>query len=159
MTAASPSIDQTTEVKRRNPLAETWENLRKSWAGMVGLTLIILHILIATTSPLWIPQDPLLMNAEIRSQAPSAEHLMGTDKLGRDVFSRSMVGGRVTLIVTLLAIIIAVSWGGLLGIVLGLVNGPADELIMRFVDALLSIPWLLIVVFRPRGTPDSRTMA
>ena len=59
MTAASPSIDQTTEVKRRNPLAETWENLRKSWAGMVGLTLIILHILIATTSPLWIPHQVL----------------------------------------------------------------------------------------------------
>ncbi len=146
MTAASPSIDQTTEIKRRNPLAETWDNLRKSWAGMVGLVLIISHILIATTSPLWIPRDPLVMNSEIRTQAPSAEHLMGTDKLGRDVFSRSMVGGRVTLIVTLLAIIIAVSWGGLLGIVLGLVNGRADELIMRFVDALLSIPWLLIIL-------------
>ena len=52
------------------------------------------------------------MNAEIRSQAPSAEHLMGTDKLGRDVFSRSMLGGRVTIVVTLIAIVIAMIWGG-----------------------------------------------
>ncbi|MEE9599648.1 MAG: ABC transporter permease [Anaerolineales bacterium] len=146
MTGASPLVEQNSIVKRRSPLVETWENLRKSWAGMLGLLLIILHILIAGTSPVWIPQDPLEMNADIRSQAPSAEHLMGTDKLGRDVFSRSMIGGRVTLVVTLLAISIAVAWGGLLGIVLGLVNGPADEIIMRLVDAMLSIPWLLILL-------------
>ena len=146
MAVASPSIDQTVVARRRSPLAETWENLRRSWAGMVGLALIVLHILIATTSPYWIPQDPLEMNAEIRSQAPSAEHLMGTDKLGRDVFSRSMLGGRVTIVVTLIAIIIAMVWGGLLGIVLGLVNGRADEIIMRLVDALLSIPWLLMLL-------------
>ncbi len=146
MTVASPSVEQITAVKRRSPLAETWENLRRSWAGMVGLALIVLHLLIATTSPYWIPQDPLEMSAEIRSQAPSAEHLMGTDKLGRDVFSRSMLGGRVTIVVTMIAIIIAVVWGGLLGIVLGLINGRADELIMRVVDALLSIPWLLILL-------------
>jgi len=146
MTVATPTAEQTTVVKRRSPLAETWENLRRSWAGMLGLVLIVLHLLIATTSPYWIPQDPLEMNADIRSKAPSAEHIMGTDKLGRDVFSRSMLGGRVTIVVTLIAIIIAVVWGGLLGIVLGLVNGRADELIMRVVDALLSIPWLLILL-------------
>jgi len=146
MAVASPSIDQTAVTRRRSPLAETWENLRRSWAGMVGLALIVLHILIATTSPYWVPQDPLEMSAEIRSQAPSAEHLMGTDKLGRDVFSRSMLGGRVTIVVTLIAIIIAMVWGGLLGIVLGLVNGRADEIIMRLVDALLSIPWLLMLL-------------
>jgi peptide/nickel transport system permease protein len=146
MTATPTTIEQPTIVKRRSPLAETWENLRRSWAGMIGLVLIILNILIAVTSPLWIPKDPFVMNSEIRSQAPSVEHLMGTDKLGRDVFSRSMLGGRVAIVVTLIAIVIAVLWGGLLGIVLGLLNGLADELIMRVVDALLSIPWLLILL-------------
>jgi peptide/nickel transport system permease protein len=113
---------------------------------VLGLILIVVHILIATTSPYWVPQDPLEMNAEIRNLPPSAEHLMGTDKLGRDVFSRSMLGGRVTMVVTLVAIAIAIIWGGLLGIVLGLLNGRADEIIMRVVDALLSIPWLLILL-------------
>lgn len=146
MTVASPTVEQPTTVKRRSPLAETWENLRRSWAGMLGLTLIILHILIAVTSPYWIPKDPFEMNAEIRNQDPSVEHIFGTDKLGRDVFSRSMLGGRVTIVVTLIAIVIAMLWGGLLGIVLGLLNGRADELIMRLVDALLSIPWLLMLL-------------
>lgn len=146
MTVASPAVESTTTVKRRSPLAETWENLRRSWAGMLGLILIILHLFIAVTSPYWLPQDPFEMNAEIRNQAPSAEHIFGTDKLGRDVFSRSMLGGRVTLVVTLIAIVIAIIWGGLLGIVLGLLNGRADELIMRLVDALLSIPWLLLLL-------------
>ena len=146
MTVASPPVEETTTIKRRSPLVETWENLRRSWAGMLGLTLIGLHLIIAVSSPYWVPHDPLEMNAEIRSQAPSAEHLMGTDKLGRDIFSRSMIGGRVTIVVTLIAIVIAMLWGGLLGIVLGLVNGRADELIMRLVDALLSIPWLLLLL-------------
>ena len=117
MTVATQSAEDTTAVRRRSPLAETWENLRRSWAGMLGLTLILFHILIAATSPYWVPQDPLEMSAEIRTQAPSVEHPFGTDKLGRDVFSRSMLGGRVTLVVTLIAIVIATVWGGLLGIV------------------------------------------
>ena len=146
MAVATTSAEQVKSVRRRSPIAETWENLRRSWAGVLGLTLIVVHILIATTSPYWVPQDPLEMNAEIRNLPPSAEHLMGTDKLGRDVFSRSMLGGRVTMVVTLVAIAIAIIWGGLLGIVLGLLNGRADEIIMRVVDALLSIPWLLILL-------------
>jgi len=146
MAVATTSAEQVKSVRRRSPIAETWENLRRSWAGVLGLILIVVHILIATTSPYWVPQDPLEMNAEIRNLPPSAEHLMGTDKLGRDVFSRSMLGGRVTMVVTLVAIAIAIIWGGLLGIVLGLLNGRADEIIMRVVDALLSIPWLLILL-------------
>ena len=146
MAVATTSAEQVKSVRRRSPIAETWENLRRSWAGVLGLILIVVHILIATTSPYWVPQDPLEMNAEIRNLPPSAEHLMGTDKLGRDVFSRSMLGGRVTMVVTLVAIAIAIIWGGLLGMVLGLLNGRADEIIMRVVDALLSIPWLLILL-------------
>ncbi len=86
------------------------------------------------------------MDAQIRTEAPSTEHLMGTDKLGRDVFSRSMLGGRVTLVVTIVATFIAISWGGLAGILLGFLGGRADEIIMRVVDALLSIPWLLTLL-------------
>ena len=146
MTVATPPVEETAVIKRRSPLVETWENLRRSWAGMLGLTLIIAHLIIAVTSPYWVPQDPLEMNAEIRNQAPSREHLFGTDKLGRDIFSRSMVGGRVTIVVTLIAIVIAMIWGGLLGIVLGLLGGRTDELVMRLVDAMLSIPWLLLLL-------------
>ncbi len=146
MTTATPSAGQLTTIRRRSPLAETWDNLRRSWAGMVGLFLIIFHLLLALASPVLIPRDPLLMNAEIRTEDPSADYLLGTDKLGRDVFSRSMLGGRVTIVVTILSTFLAVAWGGFAGILLGFLGGRADEIIMRLVDALLSIPWLLILL-------------
>jgi peptide/nickel transport system permease protein len=113
---------------------------------MFGLFLIIFHLLLALASPYLVPQDPFLMNAQARTEAPSAEHLMGTDKLGRDMFSRSMLGGRVTLVVTILSTFIAVTWGGLAGILLGSLGGRIDEIVMRLVDAILSIPWLLILL-------------
>ena len=146
MTTVTPSAGQLTTIRRRSPLAETWDNLRRSWAGMVGLFLIIFHLLLALASPVLIPRDPLLMNAEIRTEGPSADYLLGTDKLGRDVFSRSMLGGRVTIVVTILSTFLAVAWGGFAGILLGFLGGRADEIIMRLVDALLSIPWLLILL-------------
>ena len=146
MTVASPTAGQISTIKRRSPMSETWEYLRRSRAGMIGLFLIVFHLLMALTSPLLVPQDPLEMNAEARIEAPSTEPLMGTDRLGRDVFSRSMLGGRVTLVVTIVAIILAVIWGSLAGIALGLLGGRIDEVVMRFVDALLSLPWLLILL-------------
>jgi len=146
MTVSTQDLEQPLIIKRRHPLAETWDNLRRSWAGMVGLSLIVIHLLVAVTSPLLVPHDPLEMDATDAKQAPSKEHWMGTDKLGRDVFSRSMVGGRVTLVVTILATIIAVTWGGGAGILFGFIGGRADEVFMRFVDAFLSIPWLLILL-------------
>jgi peptide/nickel transport system permease protein len=146
MAVATASAEQLPIVRRRSPLAETWSNLRRSWAGILGLTLVVFHLLLALTSPYLVPHDPLEMSAEIRSQAPSSEHPFGTDKLGRDAFSRSMLGGRVTLVVTILGTAIAVTWGGLAGILLGFLGGWVDEIIMRIVDAFLSIPWLLILL-------------
>lgn len=146
MAAETPTVEQLTSVKRRSAVAETWENLRHSTAGMIGLALIVIHLLLAITSPLLIPHDPLAMSAPDRNLAPSLEHPFGTDKLGRDVFSRSMVGGRVAIVVTIIAIGLAVIWGGLVGILLGFLGGRTDEIIMRIVDALLSIPWLLLLL-------------
>lgn len=146
MTSATSTEGQLTTVKRRSFVAETWDSLRHSVSGMVGLSLIVIHLLIAISSPYFVPHDPLKMNAQERNAPPSAEHLLGTDKLGRDVFSRSMMGGRVTLVVTIVAISLAVLWGGLVGILLGFLGGRIDEIVMRIVDALLAIPWLLLLL-------------
>jgi peptide/nickel transport system permease protein len=146
MAISAQVAEGSTIIKRRHPIAETWDNLRRSWSGMFGLFLIVIHLVVALVSPLFVPHDPLEMNSKVSNQAPSSEHLMGTDKLGRDVFSRSMVGGRVTIVVTILATVIAVFWGGLGGILFGFLGGRADEIFMRIVDAFLSIPWLLILL-------------
>ena len=146
MTATSQAVEQLTPVRRRHPLAETWDNLRRSWGGMIGLSLIILHVLIAFASPYIVPKDPLVMDSQIRNELPSSEYPFGTDKLGRDMFSRSLVGGRIALLVTMLGTALAMTWGGLTGILLGFLGGRTDELIMRVVDALLAIPWLLVLL-------------
>jgi peptide/nickel transport system permease protein len=146
MAVEAPTIEQLTTVKRRSALAETWENLRHSKAGIIGLAFIVIHLLLAITAPYLVLHDPLEMNAQIRNEAPSIEHPFGTDNLGRDVFSRSMMGGRVAILVTIVAISLAVIWGGFVGILLGFIGGRTDEIIMRVVDALLSIPWLLLLL-------------
>lgn len=133
-------------MKRRSPLLETWDNLRRSWGGMIGLALILIHFFVALISPVVVPHDPLEMDSKNRSALPSWEHPFGTDKLGRDVFSRSLVGGRVSLAVTLAATLLALTWGGLAGILLGFLGGWVDEVAMRVVDALLAIPWLLVLL-------------
>ncbi len=146
MAVETPTVEQLTTVKRRSALAETWENLRYSKAGMIGLSLIVIHLILAITSPVIVPHDPLAMSAPDRNLAPSLDHPFGTDKLGRDVFSRSLMGGRVAMLVTLIGISLAIIWGGLVGILLGFLGGRTDEIVMRIVDALLSIPWLLLLL-------------
>lgn len=132
--------------KQQSPMAEIWANLRRSWGGMIGLTLIVFHLAMALVSPYITPYDPLKFDAKARSDTPSAEHVFGTDKLGRDILSRSMMGGRVTLVITIIGTTIAVVWGGLFGILIGFLGGRVDETVMRVVDALLSIPWLLFLL-------------
>ncbi len=144
-TTATPE-QMITPPKQQSPMAEIWSNLRRSWGGMIGLTLIVLHLAMALVSPYITPYDPLKFDAKARSNTPSAEHVFGTDKLGRDILSRSMMGGRVTLVITIIGTTIAVVWGGLFGILIGFLGGRVDEVIMRVVDALLSIPWLLFLL-------------
>ena len=113
-----------------------------SWpSGAIGLSLVVFHVLLALTSPLYVPYDFKTMNSML--MPPSAEHWLGTDHLGRDVLTRVLLGGREALLITGVATPIAVTWGGFLGILFGLVGGRVDEVLMRVVDAFLSLPWIL----------------
>ena len=115
-------------------------------SGLVGLILVASHIVLAIVSPALAPYDFRELSAQIILNAPSSEHWLGTDNLGRDVFTRTMLGGRQALLVTTISTILAITWGGLLGVLLGLVGGRLDELLMRLVDAFLSLPWILVLL-------------
>ena len=110
-------------------------------SGAIGLSLVVFHVLLALTSPLYVPYDFKTMNSML--MPPSSEHWLGTDHLGRDVLTRVLLGGREALLVTGVATPIAVVWGGFMGILFGLVGGRIDEVLMRVVDAFLSLPWIL----------------
>ena len=112
-------------------------------SGAVGLTLVMAHLLLAIISPLIVPYDYKAMNSAMMLTGPEAAHWLGTDHLGRDVFTRVLLGGREALLVTGIATPIAVTWGGFVGIFFGLVGGRIDEVMMRVVDAFLSLPWIL----------------
>ncbi len=146
MATVVPTRDKAAPIRRRSRLAETWLYLRQSKAGMLGLTIVILHLLIALSSPLIVPYDPTDIDASLKNQSPSREHLFGTDQFGRDVFTRVLLGGRIALAITLTATVIAVTWGGTLGILLGFLSGRTDEAVMRVVDALLAAPYILFLL-------------
>ena len=115
-------------------------------SGLVGLILVAFHIALAIVSPALAPYDFRELSAQIILNEPSSEHWFGTDNLGRDVFTRTMLGGRQALLVTTISTILAIIWGGLLGVLLGLVGGRLDELLMRLVDAFLCLPWILVLL-------------
>ena len=115
-------------------------------SGAIGLAIVVFHLLLALFGPLIVPYDYAQQNVEAIMAPPSAEHWFGADRLGRDVFTRTVLGGREAIVISTLSTIVAMLWGGLLGIFLALVGGRLDELVMRCVDALLSIPWVLTVM-------------
>ena len=115
-------------------------------SGLIGLCILSFHVLLALTSPLYVPYDFKAIDPSLMLQAPSSEYWFGTDSLGRDVFTRTILGGRTALTVTFFGSLIALIWGGSLGIFCGLVGGKIDDVVMRIIDAFLSIPWILAML-------------
>ena len=123
--------------------------LRDVWAqrsGRIGMGIVGLHLAVALAAPLIVPQDPAFQDAGAMLQSPSLTHWFGTDRLGRDVFSRTLLGGREAMLIATIATVIAMVWGSTLGILVALIGGRTDAVVMRFVDALMSIPWVLLVM-------------
>jgi peptide/nickel transport system permease protein len=119
-------------------------------AGLVGNTIIAIVMLTALLAPLIAPYDPVAIDLNNKLMAPGTLHLMGTDQSGRDVLSRVIWGSRASLEVGILAVMIGLGGGVSLGIVAGYYSGRiVEQVIMRTVDALFSIPmlvWAIAVV-------------
>ena len=124
-------------------MAQTLRELMARPSGAIGLTLVVLHVLVALASPWLATHDFKAVSAIDMLTPPDMKHWFGTDHLGRDVFTRTLLGGREAILVTAIATPLAVVWGGMLGIYLGLVGGRRDDVLMRVVDAFLSLPWIL----------------
>jgi len=143
MSELAPTTAPSLAPKRLAGLRTLLRDVMSRPSGAIGLSLVVLHVFIALTSPLYVPYDFKKMNSMLMLMPPSSEHWMGTDHLGRDVLTRVLLGGREALLVTGVATPVAVVWGGFMGILFGLVGGRVDEVLMRLVDAFLSLPWIL----------------
>lgn len=120
--------------------------LRSSTALAVGLGLIALHVVLALLAPVIAGHDPVSTDASDVLSGPTWAHWLGTDQYGRDILSRTLNGGRYALVVTFLAATIAVAVGTVLGCVTAYADNWFDEVVMRIVDALLSVPSILALL-------------
>ena len=136
------------EQKKNNlqKIFEIVKTMASKPSGLIGLSILMFHVVLAITSPLYVPYDYKAIDPSLMLQAPSSEYWFGTDSLGRDVFTRTILGGRTALTVTFFGSLIALVWGGALGIFCGLVGGKIDDVVMRIIDAFLSIPWILAML-------------
>ena len=120
---------------------------RLSVTGWIGLIIVGATVLAALVSVVWTPYDPLLAIPAERLAGSSAEHLLGTDRFGRDVLSRLLVGAQITLFVGIIAVAISAVIGVPLGITAGMRQGKfLDSLVMRSADLLLAFPALLLAI-------------
>ncbi|MEN8746787.1 ABC transporter permease [Marivita sp.] len=139
-------MDDPATYRRPSPLARfltVISDIVSRPSGAIGLGLVALHLLLALSGPWIVPYSYTEMNAGLMLSQPSSANWLGTDHLGRDTLTRTLLGGREAILVTGIATPLAVLWGGLLGVFVGLAGGRLDEVLMRIVDAFLSLPWIL----------------
>ena len=111
-----------------------------------GAAVMLLALTVALLAPVVAPYNPLKQNLNNTLARPDRTHLMGTDNVGRDVFSRMVFGTRVSLVAGFGSVVIAVLVGGLLGLLAGYAGGRVDNLVMRVMDAVLSFPPLVLAL-------------
>ncbi|RLV56222.1 ABC transporter permease [Aeromicrobium phragmitis] len=145
--SVGPAIGQ--EIPAESAAVRTppdwWYRFRSTRRGTLGLGLLVLVVLACTFGPLLSPYDPSAVDPVDRLAGPSAEHWAGTDQFGRDVITRMLVGGRTSLIVAAAVTVLSVVVGTLLGLLSAMyrrVDGP----VMRFLDALMAFPSVLLAI-------------
>ncbi|MGD9406349.1 MAG: ABC transporter permease, partial [Anaerolineae bacterium] len=122
-----------------------WKRFRRhpgAIAGLIVLSIIILGVIFAPLSP----YDPETSDIRSRFQPPSLQHPFGTDALGRDLFTRCLYGGRISLMVGFLVVLITLAVGIPVGAVAGFMGGWIDNVLMRITDAALSMPALMVLI-------------
>jgi ABC-type dipeptide/oligopeptide/nickel transport system permease subunit len=152
--SAAPTADSMLEVERtfRDRLAYAGRFLWRDRSGVIGMVMFLVVVFAAVFAPLVAPYDPLEQNLRDAKLPPawyaegSWDHPMGTDNLGRDLFSRVIYGARVSLTVGFFGVLIAAGLGLVFGAVAGYLGGRVDAAIMGAVNLVLALPYLLFVV-------------
>jgi peptide/nickel transport system permease protein len=135
------------------PLAETAQNRRlrrlsrefRRSRSLILSSAFLVFIILVSAFAFFSPYDPDAIDVLHKFERPGAAHWFGTDDLGRDYLTRILYGGRISLIVGVVAMLISTSIGAFVGIIAGYMGGFVDGLLMRIVDILSSIPWMILV--------------
>ncbi len=147
MTVHDPTLEST-NVEVVEFLERTRQRRKPKWATapvVLGGALLLFWVVTATTVPLWAPYDPIAI-VDDRLLSPTLEHPLGTDALGRDVFSRTLHGARASMPVAAAVIVSALLIGGLFGAIAGFFGGWTDAVMMRFTDMVMAFPPILLAM-------------
>ena len=126
-------------------LSNVTEQLKENSLGKISIFVIVI-LTFASVLAFLSPYDPNKIDVMNRLAAPSKQHPFGTDEMGRDYFTRALYGGRVSLTVGFLSMIISTTIGTIVGTISGYFGGKVDSFIMRFVDILMSIPTFFLIL-------------
>ena len=122
------------------------KQMRKNKMAMLGLIIFLIELILLVLAPLIIPYDYTAMDIMAIQQGPSAQHWFGTDELGRDIFSRILYGGRYSVTMGLISVAIGTTIGMAIGAVAGYFGGQVDNIIMRILDVIQSLPAMLLTI-------------
>lgn len=145
-------IDDTLEEEavRGNQLKRMWHSYQKRKVAVLGLAIVVIYILVAIFADQIATFDPTRQNLvhmlEAPGSVPGSPYLLGTDEVGRDLFSRLVYGTRISMQVGFLTLLIGLGIGAPLGVISGFFGGRVDMLIMRAMDVLLSFPQMLLAI-------------
>ena len=131
---------------QRSLIGDAMRRMARNPLALVGLAIVVVMLLAAIFAAQISPYSPTQANLKLYVKPPSAEHVLGTDDVGRDVFSRIIYGARISLQVSILAIVIGLLVGVPLGMIAGFYGGRVDTLIMRLTDVFLAFPLLLLAI-------------
>lgn len=144
---AAPSITDIAQAEQGTSLwQDAWLRLRRNRLAVFGLSVLVLFTLVAVLTPWIAPYDYAQQNLELGSTPPSATHWLGTDIFGRDLLTQIMYGGRVSLAVGFVATGVALLIGVIWGAIAGYVGGRVDMVMMRLVDILYALPFMIFIV-------------
>lgn len=132
--------------RKRSQMKDVLRRLWRNKLAMVGLFLVLVLVLAAIFADFVSPYDPAEQDLLNMKSMPSAQHLLGTDDYGRDTLSRIIYGGRVSLLVSILAIAFGLVLGGVIGMSAGYFGGMYDSVIMRVMDIIMAVPGFLLAV-------------
>ena len=125
---------------------DAWRRLKKNPIAMISLGVLVLMALVALLGPLLCGQDFAAMEPTLKNLPPSAQHWFGTDMLGRDLFARVCVGARISLLIALVCTLVQVVVGCAYGGIMAYFGGWVDNIMMRVIEVLMSLPYLLVVI-------------
>ena len=134
------------KMKKQSEFVRVFKELSKNQTAMLGLIILLIEIILAILAPVIAPYDYMEMDIVAAQQGPSLAHWFGTDELGRDIFSRVLYGARYSISMGVLAVLISTTIGMTIGSIAGYFGGQVDNIIMRLLDIIQSLPAMLLSI-------------